>query len=311
MDDSGIVYIAFASPPPGGGAGFIWFTKAIDSGDTSFLPPRVVSDTPTPYWRYNPSLVVKPNGDTYIAYQAAEANTQEIYLVRSTDRGRTFGPKVRVNDVRPSGLVARTPSIAVDSGNGVYVAWRDNRLGVEHGFFAVSTNGGDTFGPNVLIEDTSGSPSVYRYYQNLAVNSQTGTAYVIWSDERNNPRAAIDIYSARGVLRSGVEEKTKRLAGLNGLRLEAIYPNPMREKTSIRYALSKKGNVCLTVYNVAGQRVCTLREGVIEEGVHDVRWDGRDANGKEVKAGVYFIGLEWDGHDEPGCRLVRQLVKLK
>jgi hypothetical protein len=317
VDDSGKVYVAFASLEPGGGGpSRIWFTKAVDSADTNFLPPRIVSDIPTTYYRVFPSLVVKPNGNTYIAYQSDGVDTfwtkRDIYVIKSTDRGRTFAPRVRVTDIRPHGPDAREPSIAADRDSGVYVAWYENRWGGWNGFFAASTNGGDSFGPSVLIEDTSVSPTAYRVYQNLAVNANTGTAYVIWGDERNNPRAAGDIYSAKGVFSSGVSAFTEVRRGLFEVKLGAIWPNPMREQATILYELPAKGKAQLVIYNVVGQRVCTLREGVIEGGKHEERWDGRDERGKEVRNGIYFVSLEAEtGKVGQARRLIREVVKVR
>jgi hypothetical protein len=146
----------------------------------------------------------------------------------------------------------------------------------------------------------------------LAVNANTGTAYVIWIDERWAPGVAWDIYSARGVLRQGVEEGGEERSTETGIRLEAVYPNPMLERASVRFVVRADMVICLAVYNVAGQKVCTLREGVIEEGVYDVRWDGRDQSGKEVRSGIYFVGLEWQElQRQDSQRLVQKLVKLQ
>lgn len=47
----------------------------------------------------------------------------------------------------------------------------------------------------------------------------------------------------------------------------------------------------LSIYNIAGQRVATLRNSNPGEGRHTVRWDLRDETGHEVKAGIYFVRL--------------------
>jgi flagellar hook assembly protein FlgD len=46
------------------------------------------------------------------------------------------------------------------------------------------------------------------------------------------------------------------------------------------------------VYNVAGQLVCTLVDGVVEAGVvHETTWRGLNNNGSPVASGVYFCRL--------------------
>jgi len=46
------------------------------------------------------------------------------------------------------------------------------------------------------------------------------------------------------------------------------------------------------VYNVAGQAVRTLVEGLEPAGRHIVTWDGRDGSGRKSGSGTYFYCLE-------------------
>jgi flagellar hook assembly protein FlgD len=48
----------------------------------------------------------------------------------------------------------------------------------------------------------------------------------------------------------------------------------------------------LAVYNVQGQMVRVLDEGILEAGEHVARWDGLDQNGSPVASGLYFYALE-------------------
>jgi flagellar hook assembly protein FlgD len=49
------------------------------------------------------------------------------------------------------------------------------------------------------------------------------------------------------------------------------------------------------VVDVAGRRVSPLFEdGVLAAGAHRLRWDGRDASGHRVAAGVYLIRISAD-----------------
>jgi hypothetical protein len=43
---------------------------------------------------------------------------------------------------------------------------------------------------------------------------------------------------------------------------------------------------------VTGRRIATLREGTLPAGNHRAPWNARDAGGKPVAAGVYFVVLE-------------------
>ena len=78
------------------------------------------------------------------------------------------------------------------------------------------------------------------------------------------------------------------------LGLSANYPNPFNAATVIRFALSEAEKVELSVFNLAGQQVATLVEGVRESGAYAVNWDGRDDAGRALASGVYLYRLQTD-----------------
>ncbi len=47
----------------------------------------------------------------------------------------------------------------------------------------------------------------------------------------------------------------------------------------------------LVVYDLIGQKVTTLVNGIRQAGVFAVEWDGRDENGDELASGVYLYRL--------------------
>ncbi|MCK4329464.1 T9SS type A sorting domain-containing protein, partial [candidate division WOR-3 bacterium] len=80
--------------------------------------------------------------------------------------------------------------------------------------------------------------------------------------------------------------------GENKPKVYALYqgrPNPFGDIATIRYAIPRKGEVSLDIYNILGQSVIQLVSGVKEPGYYDVRWDGRDSRGKKVSGGIYFV----------------------
>jgi hypothetical protein len=70
------------------------------------------------------------------------------------------------------------------------------------------------------------------------------------------------------------------------LALHGNYPNPFRERTTIRYELPKAGDVRIDVYNVLGQRVATLVDERKEAGREEAVFDAR-----RLASGVYFVRL--------------------
>jgi len=69
------------------------------------------------------------------------------------------------------------------------------------------------------------------------------------------------------------------------------YPNPFNPWTTIRYQLPEVSRVRLRVFNILGQEIKTLVDGVQEPGFYRIHWDGRDDSGKKVPPGVYLYRL--------------------
>jgi hypothetical protein len=79
------------------------------------------------------------------------------------------------------------------------------------------------------------------------------------------------------------------------LELSAPSPNPTVEGTQLRYSLPFASFVRLSVTDVAGRQVAVLARQLEGPGAHSATWDGRDAGGSRVSAGLYFVRLESAG----------------
>lgn len=76
------------------------------------------------------------------------------------------------------------------------------------------------------------------------------------------------------------------------IELAQNYPNPFNPTTTIRFGLPDEGRIKLVVYNILGQKVTELINGVRGAGYHTVVWNGRNALGQQVATGVYIYRLE-------------------
>jgi hypothetical protein len=74
-------------------------------------------------------------------------------------------------------------------------------------------------------------------------------------------------------------------------RLRESSPNPFNPSTTIRFDLDREQPVVLAIYNVRGERVRLLAEGMLAAGPHAIRWDGLDDVGHQVASGVYLCTL--------------------
>jgi len=67
------------------------------------------------------------------------------------------------------------------------------------------------------------------------------------------------------------------------------YPNPFNAGTTIRYSVTQGHRVSVVVYDLLGRTVSTLVDRYQTEGDYSIPWDGHDAQGRAVPAGIYLI----------------------
>jgi hypothetical protein len=70
------------------------------------------------------------------------------------------------------------------------------------------------------------------------------------------------------------------------------HPNPFNPNTAIQFAIPEAQEVEIAVYSLTGQKIVTLAKSFMEQGIHQVAWDGKDAQGKTVSSGVYIYQLK-------------------
>ncbi len=70
------------------------------------------------------------------------------------------------------------------------------------------------------------------------------------------------------------------------------YPNPFNPTTTISFELTKAERVKVSIYNIKGQKITTLRDQVFPKGQQAILWNGKDDQQKSVSSGLYFIRLE-------------------
>ena len=72
-------------------------------------------------------------------------------------------------------------------------------------------------------------------------------------------------------------------------------PNPFNAVTTLRYYIPEPSAVIIRVYDVMGNEVVVLTDGIKEAGRHQVSWNGTDASGMAVSSGVYYFRIRAGG----------------
>lgn len=87
-------------------------------------------------------------------------------------------------------------------------------------------------------------------------------------------------------LTTAVDDKNGSLV-VNNFSLDQNYPNPFNPATNIVFSIQKQGYVKLSVYNLLGQEVAVLIDGIKSAGSYTARFDATS-----ISSGMYFYRLE-------------------
>jgi hypothetical protein len=73
--------------------------------------------------------------------------------------------------------------------------------------------------------------------------------------------------------------------------LTGNYPNPFNPSTDVRFSISEPQHVQVTIYNIKGEKVCTLLDDELQANYYSIPWNSRDDSGKAVASGIYFYRM--------------------
>ena len=96
-------------------------------------------------------------------------------------------------------------------------------------------------------------------------------------------------------------------SGLHSYNLYQNFPNPFNPATSINFILKKNEKVTIDIYNVLGEKVKTLYNGVASAGLNSIQWHGINEFGATVSTGIYFYRLQ----TESGYVKTRKMILMK
>ncbi|MFQ5639744.1 MAG: FG-GAP-like repeat-containing protein [bacterium] len=90
-----------------------------------------------------------------------------------------------------------------------------------------------------------------------------------------------------------VGENSAGFAGVPSMfELAQNFPNPFNPSTSIKFGLPQASQVTLKMFNLLGQEIVTLLDGIEKQAGHSVViWDGKDQHGRRAPSGIYIYRL--------------------
>jgi flagellar hook assembly protein FlgD len=88
--------------------------------------------------------------------------------------------------------------------------------------------------------------------------------------------------------------------------LYPAYPNPFNASTILKYYLPAGYPVQLVIYNSLGREVVRLLDQRQNAGHHQIVWQGRTADGRELPSGLYLARM-----NAPGFNATTKITLLK
>jgi hypothetical protein len=291
---NGEVYVAWAGPRG------MEFDKSTDGGIT-FGNDVAVTSMPGG-WDFNVSGIYRCNGlpvtacdvsnspyrgTVYINWsdQRNGVDNTDIYLVKSTNGGQTWGPVKRVNDDAGTRQQFFTWMTIDQTTGNIFVIFYDRRNTVGDStdvYVARSVDGGETFA-NFKVSQSSFKPVssiFFGDYTNIA--AMNGKVFPIWM---RMDGTALSVWTA--LIDATPSAVRASAAGVSEYELGQNFPNPFNPSTTIRVALPRGGPARLVVYDALGRTVATLLDGELRAGIHHVRFYADN-----LPAGVYYYRLQ-------------------
>ncbi len=126
-----------------------------------------------------------------------------------------------------------------------------------------------------------------------------GALYYSFSHYKLVPRTNADFGTVIGVQNNQNESPSVFWLGQN-------YPNPFNPVTTIKYNIPVNAEVTLRIYNLLGQEVKTIVNGIQNRGKYSVQFDGTN-----LASGLYFYILEGTSFEGGKFTDVKKMVLVK
>ena len=195
---------------------------------------------------------------------------------------------INVQDIVSIVNIIMGTSARVDSATEATLVIRNNDLllrsdGFIQGVQLILSHGADF---TITLEDE---------YVSEYVTSENQTRVVLVTDGLNTLEKIGDTRGNYTILSSVVSDNngnsilTNQTTEISDFMLSEAYPNPFNPTTNLSLVLSEAGYVSVKIYNIVGQQVAVLAEGMYEANVngHQLTWDASN-----VSSGVYIVRAE-------------------
>jgi hypothetical protein len=261
------------------------FNSKLQRG-ASFL----MSDLPDSIHVWSPSAIMDAQGEFNVVWSTGKASSLHgnVYLRRFRADGIPLGPSKKVNAGPAVGYAE--VDISQDVDGRFVVVWEGQEKNVT---IMVQRFDSNSFPIGSNFKPGAASDSLNQYSPRVVLRN--GKMYTAWRErirvDSSNVWASIIDFDNVPV---SVKNRTAEVP--EPFQLFQNYPNPFNPTTTIKFAITRRTHVRLTIYNVLGNKIIILINREMLAGTHEIIWNAKDAEGIDVSSGLYVCRLEADGY---------------
>ncbi len=233
------------------------------------------------------------HGNVYVCASVkriSNSDDGDVMFIKSTDGGNFWTEPIKINDDLGTSNVQWLGTMSVAPNGRIDVVWldtRDDNPGIYWSslYYSYSLDQGDTWSVNERLSDAFdphvGWPNQNKMGDYFDMVSDESSAHLAWASTLNGEQ---DVYYGR---------ITPQLTGIGDNQQKSdfvsvsAYPNPFKEKVTIRYSLNKSGIVNLSIFDIYGKEVKTIVNESQEAGSYNVTY----AVDTDLAEGVYYCRL--------------------
>jgi hypothetical protein len=122
----------------------------------------------------------------------------------------------------------------------------------------------------------------------------------------SNENSYVSVLINRTKIIADIDDETSNELIPSQFTLSQNFPNPFNPVTAIKYSISRRSRVTISIHDILGRKVATIVDKEKPAGTYTVVWDGTDDKGRHMATGLYIYQLVTEEFSES-----RKMLLLK